>query len=99
MCVLSKFIPNKTSPIYLYLFLFILFLFQGLNLLELAENIEHKAAQLRQEGLGHIKMAVASTNTSSLLDILQAHFSQAELSGFNEEEDVQIGEEKTSETS
>ena len=41
-------------------------------------------------------MALASTNTSSLLDILQAHFGQAELSESNEEDDAWIGEEKTS---
>ena len=42
-----SFILIKTSPIHLYLFLSILFLFQGLNLLELAAQLEHKAAQLR----------------------------------------------------
>ena len=44
-------------------------------------------------------MALASPNTSSLLDIVQAHFSQAELIESDEEGDVQIGKEKTSETS
>ena len=43
-------------------------------------------------------MALVSTNTSSLLDMFQAHFGQVELSE-SDEEDVHIGEEKTSETS
>ena len=55
--------------------------------------------QLRLEGLGYIKMALASTNTSSPLDIIQAHFSQVELIEPDEEEDVWIGREKTSDTS
>ena len=44
-------------------------------------------------------MALASTDTSSLLNILQVHFSQVELSESDEEEEVNIGEDKTSETS
>ena len=43
--------------------LFLYFDFQGLNLLELAAHLEEKAAQLRREGLGQIKIALASTNT------------------------------------
>ena len=81
-----SFIVTKTSPVYLYLFLSILFLFQGLNSLELAAHLEHKVVQLRQEGLGCIKMALTSTDTSSLLNILQAHFGQADLSESEEEE-------------
>ena len=54
--------------------------------------------QYRQEVLGHIKMALANTDTSSLLNILQAHFGQAELLESDEEEDVWVGEEKTFET-
>ena len=41
--------------------------------------MEHKAAILRWEGLGWIKITLAGTNTSSLLDILQAHFGHAYL--------------------
>ena len=43
-----SFILTKTSPIYLYLFLSILFLFQGLNLLQLAAHLEHKAAKPKE---------------------------------------------------
>ena len=48
--------------------------FQGLNLLELAAHLEEKAAQFRCKGLGQIKIALAGTDTSSLLEILQGHF-------------------------
>ena len=40
---------------------------------------------------------MASTDTSSLLNILQVHFGQVELSESDEEENVHIWEEKTSE--
>ena len=42
------------------LFLF----FQSLTLLELAAHLESKAAKLRHEGLGKVKIALAGTNTS-----------------------------------
>ena len=53
-------------PLFLY--------FEGLNLLELAAHLEEKAAQLQHEGLGQIKIALAGTDTSSLLEILQEYF-------------------------
>ena len=45
-----------------------------MNLLELAAHLEEKAAQLRHEGLGHIKIALTGTDASSLLEILQGYF-------------------------
>ena len=42
--------------------------------MELATHLEEKAAKLRCEGLGHIKIALAGTDTSSLLEILQGYF-------------------------
>ena len=67
------FVP--TYPIIFFILnLFLFFYFQGLNLLELATHLEEKAAQLRCEGLGKIKIALASMDTSSLLDILQGYF-------------------------
>ena len=48
--------------------------FQGLNLLELTAHLEEKAAQLRNEGLDRIKIALAGMDTSSLLEILQEYF-------------------------
>ena len=50
--------------------------FQGLTLLELAAHLEGKAARLRHEGLGKVKVALAGTNTSFLLDILEGCFGQ-----------------------
>ena len=44
-------------------------------------------------------MALASTDTSSLLEILQAHFGHVEPSESDEEEDVFVEEEKASGTS
>ena len=71
------------------------FLFWVLNLLELATHLEWQAAILRQEGLGHIKIVLAGTDTSSLLDILQAHFGHVCLvDSSEEEEDVPIEEEE-----
>ena len=52
--------------------------FQGLTLLELAAHLEGKVARLRKEGLGKVKVALASTNTSFLLDILEGCFGQQE---------------------
>ena len=69
-----------------------------MNLLELAAHLELKAAQLKCEGLGLIKIAFASTDTASLLKILQAHFGYVEPSESVEEEDVFVEEEKASGT-
>ena len=54
-------------------------------------------AQLRHEGLGWIKIALAGTDTSSLLEILQVHFGCVASSESNESENVLAEEEKTSE--
>ena len=57
-----------------------LFLFlQGLTLLELAAHLAGKAAKLRLEGLGKVKIALAGTNTSFLLDILEGCFGHENL--------------------
>ena len=45
-------------------------------MLELATYLEGKAAKLRCEGLGKVKIALAGTNTSFLLDILEGCFGQ-----------------------
>ena len=75
--------------------------FQGLSLLELAVHLEEKAAQLRHEGLGQIKIPLAGTDMSSLLDILQGHFGHTDSSesaeSANESEKVLTTKEKTSE--
>ena len=64
-----------TFPIFLLtLNPFLFFYFQGLNLLGLATHLEEKAAQLRHEGLGRIKIALTGMDTSSLLEILQGYF-------------------------
>ena len=52
---------------------------QGLTLLELATHLAGKAAKLRHEGLGKVKIAPAGTNTSFLLDILEGCFSHESL--------------------
>ena len=44
--------------------------------MELAAHFEDKAARLRHEGLGKVKVALASTNTSFLLGILEGCFGQ-----------------------
>ena len=67
-------------------------------MLELPAHLEQKAAQLRCEGLGQIKMALAGTDTSSLLEILEVHFGHVTSTESNEKEDVLVEEEKTSET-
>ena len=43
-------------------------------MIELASQLEEKAARLKQEGLGKIKIALASCNTSSLIDTLEGAF-------------------------
>ena len=69
-----------TYPITLFIpKLFLFSYLQGLNLLELASHLEEKAAQLRCEGLGKIKIALAGTDTSSLLEILEGHFGHVDL--------------------
>ena len=47
--------------------------------MELAFHLERKAAQLCHEGLGRIKMALAGTDTSSLLEILEGSFGHVDL--------------------
>ena len=51
-----------------------LFSLRGLTLLELAAHLEGKAAKLKQEGLGKVKIALACMDTSSLLEILEGCF-------------------------
>ena len=68
---------------YLVHFKLLLFLYlQGLTLLELAAYLEGKATQLRHEGLGKIKIALAGTDTSSLLEILEGCFCHMDLDTF-----------------
>ena len=43
-------------------------------MIELATNVEEKAARLKHEGLGKIKIALMSCNTSSLVDTLEGAF-------------------------
>ena len=43
-------------------------------MIELATHLEEKAARLKQEGLGKIKIALMGCNTSSLLDMLEGAF-------------------------
>ena len=45
-----------------------------MTLIELATHLEEKAARLKQEGLGKIKIALTGCNTSSLLDMLEGAF-------------------------
>ena len=47
--------------------------------MELAAHLEGKAAKLRHEGLGKVKIALAGTNTSFLLDILEGCFGHKDL--------------------
>ena len=49
-----------------------------MNLLELSTHLERKAAHLHLEGLGKIKMALASSETSSLIEILEGAFSRVD---------------------
>ena len=50
-----------------------------MNLLEFASHLEEKEAQLCREGLGCVKMALAGTNTSMLLETLEEVFGQVDL--------------------
>ena len=56
-----------------FLKFFITVFILGPELIELATHLE-KAARLKQEGLGKIKIALAGCNTSSLLDTLEGAF-------------------------
>ena len=47
--------------------------------MELAAHLEGKAAQLRWEGFGKVKIALTGTDTSSLLKILEGYFRYADL--------------------
>ena len=47
--------------------------------MELASHLETKVARLYQEGLGRIKMVLAGTDTSSLLEILEGSFGHVDL--------------------
>ena len=49
-----------------------------MTLLELAAHLEGKAALLKWEGLGKIKIALAGTDTSSLTRLLEGCFSSVE---------------------
>ena len=73
-------------------------LLQGLGLLELAAYLEGKAAQLRWEGFGKIKIALARTDTSSLLKILEGCFGYVGLdtsqsTASTEKVEKEVGEE------
>ena len=43
-------------------------------MIELATHLEEKAAKLKHEGLGKIKIVLAGCNTSSLIDTLKGAF-------------------------
>ena len=43
-------------------------------MIKLASHLEEKAAKLKCEGLGKIKIALMGCNTSSLIDILEGAF-------------------------
>ena len=51
-------------------------------MIELATHLEEKAARLKQEGLGKIKIALAGCNTSSLLETQEGAF------GFIDQENI-----------
>ena len=46
---------------------------------ELATHLEEKAAKLKHEGLGKIKIALAGCNTSSLIDTLEGAYGSTDL--------------------
>ena len=48
-------------------------------MIELATHLEEKAAKLKCEGLGKIKIALAGCNTSSLIDTLEGAFGSIDL--------------------
>ena len=60
-------------------------------MIELATHLEEKAARLKWEGLGKIKIALAGCNTSSLLDILEGAF------GSIDQETISIAKETITE--
>ena len=43
-------------------------------MIELATHLDEKAARLKREGLGKIKIALVGCNTSSLVDTLEGAF-------------------------
>ena len=45
----------------------------------MASHLEEKAARLKQEGLGKIKIALAGCNTASLIDVLEGAFGTMDL--------------------
>ena len=48
-------------------------------MIELATHLDEKAAKLKCEGLGKIKIALAGCNTSSLIDTLEGAFGSTDL--------------------
>ena len=74
-------IPIHLITLFISYCFFFLYL-QGLTLLELAAHLGGKAAQLRHEGLGKVKIALAATDTSSLLEILEECFGHMNLNTF-----------------
>ena len=48
-------------------------------MIELATHLEEKAAKLKCEGLGKIRIALAGCNTSSLIDTLEGAFGSIDL--------------------
>ena len=65
-----------------FLKFFIIVFIIGLTLIERATHLEEKAARLKHEGLGKIKISLAGCNTSSILDTLEGTF------GFVDQENV-----------
>ena len=45
----------------------------------MASHLEEKAARLKQEGLGKIKIALTGCNTASLIDTLEGAFGTTDL--------------------
>ena len=66
-----------------------------MNLLKLALHLEEKATQLRHEGLGRIKIALAGTDISSLLEILEGHFGHINLDTSVSTTSIEKSEKKT----
>ena len=64
---------------YLCSFQNIVFFLWGLGMLELAAHLDGKAAQLRWEGFGKMKIALTGTDTSSLLNIMEGCFGYVDL--------------------
>ena len=66
-------------------------------MLELTAHLKQKAAELQCKGLGQIKIALAGTDMTSLLELLQTDFGCLASSESDDEENVLEKEEKTSE--